>query len=292
MTTQVIPAKLVAMPAERFDGNQAELYGTVTKIWNRIGGDVFARVATQGKAGEEHPPRVTIKFPKGKINGEDISLMAGDVFLVQGWISDGPYNETLANFLTRAKKEKAFEICPELKPLEGVEVKRAMTFVIPERLEFVPPEDMEFVQDINQVRVEGVVSRVWEHRGSKFLRLAVYDKYAVAQNETAKFGRPKRTPHYVTVQFVNGMVDSRPVTLLKKDSQQKGGGIKVGYRIRITGRIGESFYKESLRTFLLSAKQAAAIGTFSNPSVVDEAWSSYSETCVIADKLIAYTRSD
>lgn len=292
MTTLAVPTTKVAIPAERFDGNQAKLYGKVTKIWSRIGGDVFARVATQGKAGDDHPPRVTIKFPKGKIDGEDISLMAGDTLLIHGWISDGPYTETLVNFLTRAKKETAFETCPELKSLEAVEVKRAMTFVIPERLEVVPPEDVELAQDINQVRVEGIVSRVWEHKGSKYLRLAVYDKYAVAQNETAKYGRPRRTPHYVTVQFVNGMVDGRPVTLLGKDSQQKGGGIKVGERIRITGRIGESFYKESLRTFLLSAKQAAAIGTFSNPSVVDEAWSSYSETCVIADKLIAYTSSD
>jgi hypothetical protein len=291
MNTQAIPTKMSPIPAERFDGNQAELYGTVTKIWSRIGGDVFARVATHGKEGEEHPSRVTIKFPKGKIDGGDISLMAGDGILVHGWISDGPYTETLVNFLTRARQEKAFDLCPELKPLEAVEVKRGMTFIIPENLEFVPSEELKFVKETNQVRVEGIVSRVWEHKGSKYLRLAVYDRYSVAQNETAKYGRPKRTPHYVTIQFANGKVDGRPITLHGKDSKDKG-GIKIGDRIRITGRIGESFYKESLRTFLLSAKQAEAMAAFTNPGVVDEAWSSYSETCVVADTLIHYTRSD
>jgi len=167
-----------------------------------------------------------------------------------------------------------------------------MTYVIPESLEVVPPDEAKFVQDTNQVKVEGVVARVWEHKGSKYLRLAVYDKYAVTPiQKTSKSGRPWRVPHYVTIQFVGGMVDGRPVTLLSKDSRQ-GGGVKVGNRIRVAGRIGESMYKESLRTFLLSVKQAEAIGTFSNPSVVDETWSSYSETCVIAETLIAYTNAD
>jgi len=110
MTIQAVATTTpVSNPTERFDGNQTNVFGTVTKIWSRTGGDVYARILTQGKAEEEHPPRLTIMIPKGKIGGQDISLMPGDALLVQGWISDGPYNESLKNFLSRAKRETAFD---------------------------------------------------------------------------------------------------------------------------------------------------------------------------------------
>ena len=279
---------LVAFPPttpERFDCNQVELVGFVTKIWARSSGDIFARLAIGEDSGDEKDPpessavdaRLTLLLPGGQVNGKDISLIKGDAIQVSGYLNDIPQWDTLGDFLLKARQLSLIERVPELVAATDARVKRILTCVIPESLEVKVSRTAQVIPR-SLARLEGVVARVWEYGGHLFARLAVYDQHTLTTNMPGNNGRLRRTPHYVTVQFTDEQVDGRVVKIRSKD------------RIRVTGTLGSRVYSENLRTFLISAHKADVLANLSDGQAPDDAWTVYVQTCLVAQQMIQYTR--
>lgn len=285
------PAVLPVTTPERFDGNHVDFTGLVTKIWARSSGDVFARIAIgEGPDDEEDNPepraidaRLTLRLPDGQVNGQDISLLKGDMLHVTGYLSDITQWETLRDFLLKARQTGLVERIPELAPAIDAQVKRMVTCVIPETLEVLAPQKVAAakageVSAQSTARLEGVVARVWEYGGHLFARVAVYDRHTLTTATPGNNGRERRIPHYVTVQFLNEQVDGRGVNLKPKD------------RIRVSGILGSRVYSENLRSFLLSAHKADVLATLSDGQAPDDVWTAYVQTCLVAQKMIQYTK--
>jgi hypothetical protein len=270
---------------ERFDVNQVELVGLVTKLWARSTGDVFARISVGEipEPGDDHlkdrsfDSRLTLLLPAGLVAGRDISLLKGDVLHIQGYLSDLTLWESLREFLLKARQSGLFERIPELAPAMGVQVKRMTTCVIPESLEVFDPKAIH-PNLYSLARLEGVVARVWVYGGHCFTRLAVYDQHTHLTGLPGNHGRRRRIPHYLTVQFPHEKVDGRSPVLKPRD------------RIRVSGPLGSRVYSENLRTFLISARRADVLAGLSDGQAPDEVWTVYVQTCLVADTLIQYTR--
>lgn len=285
------PTVLPVTTPERFDGNHVEFTGLVTKIWARSSGDVFARIAIgETPDDEEDNPepraidaRLTLRLPNGQVNGQDISLLKGDLVHATGYLSDITQPETLRDFLLKARQAGLVERIPELAPAMSAQVKRMVTCVIPETLNVIAPQraanattDKPLVQ--STARLEGVIARVWEYGGHLFARVAVYDSHTQVTAAPGNNGRERRVPHYVTVQFLNEQVDGRGVNIKPKD------------RIRVSGILGSRVYSENLRSFLLSAHKADVLATLSDGQAPDDVWTAYVQTCLVAQKMIQYTK--
>ncbi len=279
------PAVFPVTTPERFDGNHVEFTGVVTKIWARSSGDVFARIAIgEAPDNEEDTPqtntidaRLTLRLPNGQVNGQDISLLKGDVLHVTGYLSDITQWETLRDFLLKARQAGLVERIPELAPVMDAQVKRMVTCVIPEMLEVLAAKAGSLPVQ-SAARLEGVVARVWEYGGHLFARVAVYDQHTLVTAAPGNNGRARRVPHYVTVQFLNEQVDGRGVNLKPKD------------RLRVSGSLGSRVYSENLRSFLLSAHKADVLAALSDGQAPDDVWTAYVQTCLVAQKLIQYTK--
>ena len=268
---------------ERMDENEVEISGSVIKIWRRDR-HIFARLATQTGNKEAPPPRFTVKFPDGSFNGEGITLMAGDALRIRGWITDEPYYENLSEFLARAKNPIRMDNHFDLKKIGEVRVKRALTAVIPEQLEPLPE-----AIDLNKVVVEGVIARAWEHKAGKYVRLAVYHRHTRYTGEEGNHGRPRREPSYMTVQFSDGLVDGRAVKILPKRETPDESGLAPHDRVTASGMLAESFYSQSLHSFLLEAKRIDVLHEMPDASEAANVWSSYTQTVITARKLVQYT---
>jgi hypothetical protein len=270
---------------ERFDSNQIELVGLVTKIWARSTGDVFARVSVGEAQDIDDNPlkdrsfdyRLTLLLPAGQVAGQDISLLKGDALHIRGYLSDITLWESLREFLLKAHQSRLSERIPELEPVLGVRVKRMATCIIPEILE-VLYQKADTLSLHSIARLEGVVARVWLYGGHLFARLAVYDQHTRLTDLPGNHGRRRRVPHYLTVQFPHEQVDGRSLALKPKD------------RIRVSGSLGSRIYSENLRTFLISARRADVLAGLSDGQAPDEVWTAYVQTCLVADRLIQYTR--
>ena len=279
------PAVFPVTTPERFDGNQVEFTGLVTKIWARSTGDVFARLIIGDVSDEEEDnpeprsidARLTLRLPDGQVNGRDISLLKGDAVHITGYLSDITQWETLRDFLLKARQAGLVERIPELAHAMDAKVKRMLTCVIPETLEVLDLKVGQFTPQSN-ARLEGVVVCVWEYGGHLFIRLAVYDRHTLTTDTPGNNGRERRIPHYVTVQFPNEQVDGRGVSLKPKD------------RIRVSGSLGSLVYSENLRSFLLSAHKADVLANLSDGQAPDEVWTAYVQTCLVAQKMIQYTK--
>lgn len=118
------------------------------------------------------------------------------------------------------------------------------------------------VFDANEIRLSGIVQRVWERNSHKppgwkkgdaepspdiFARLSIYDPYAeeIRPEEHADLRRdpqgqlPMRRAHYVTLRFPNGRTsDGFDVSLSPRT------------RVRITGFVRDVPYEESLQKIL------------------------------------------
>ncbi len=260
-----------------------DLAGHVTKIWSRSTGDVFARIDTGATDAEKEldtipnqvDPRLTLRLPGGQVGGRDVSLLKGDALHITGYLDDLPQWETLRDFLLKAREEELVKRIPELLAASSAQVKRSVTCVVPETLELLDPARFS---PASFARVDGVVARVWEYGGHLFLRLAVYDRHTASTPAAGNHGRERRTPHYVTVQFLDQRVDGRAVILKLKD------------RIRVSGSLGSRIYSENLRSFLIAAHQASVLANLSDGQAPDEVWAAYAQTCLVAQKLIQYTK--
>jgi hypothetical protein len=270
---------------ERFDCNQVELVGLVTKIWARSTGDIFARLTIgEDSVDVKDPPesgavdaRLTLLLPGGQVNGQDISLIKGDALHIAGYLNDITQWDSLGDFLLKARQTNLIERVPELLPAMDARVKRLVTCLIPESLQVLVARTSRTIPQ-SIARLEGVVARVWEYGGHLFARLAVYDQHTPTTNTPVNNGRKRRIPHYVTVQFTNEQVDGRGVNLKPKD------------RIRVSGTLGSRVYSENLRTFLISAHKADVLANLSDGQAPDEVWTAYVQTCLVAQKMIQYTK--
>jgi hypothetical protein len=284
------PAVLPVTTPERFDGNQVEFTGLVTKIWARSNGDafandIFARIAIGETPDDEDDnpepraidARLTLQLPNGQVKGQDVSLLKGDMLHVSGYLSDITQWETLRDFLLKARQINLVERIPELAPAMDAHVKRMVTCVIPETLDVIPTKPGQSPAQ-STARLEGVVARVWEYGGHLFARVAVYDRNTLVTAAPGNNGRERRIPHYVTVQFLNEQVDGRGVNLKPKD------------RIRVSGILGSRVYSENLRSFLLSAHKADVLAILSDGQAPDDVWTAYVQTCLVAQKMIQYTK--
>ena len=265
---------------ERFDANQVELAGTVTRIWQR-GQDVFVRLAARSAADPDEPPEesdsqaachATLYLPGGLVNGSEASLFKGDRLRLSGCLVDIPKTETLRDFLLRAENPELLAEIPALGALD-IHLRRAMTCVLPEVLQVVPS-----IPEVNTARLEGVAARVWEYDRHRFVRLAVYDSHTRTTGEAGKNGRERRIPHYITVQFTEGAVGGRPVALKIKD------------RCRVSGVLIDRPYSESLRSFLLDAHQASVLAEIPNSDDIGDLRVRRSSACVVAQTLIQFTK--
>jgi hypothetical protein len=137
--------------------------------------------------------------------------------------------------------------------------------------------------------VEGIVARAWEHKADKYVRLAVYHAKAKTTAEEGKGGRARRVPHYVTVQFPGGMVDGRSLRILPKRVRDDEVGIAPRDRLVVTGSMAESYYSESLHSFLLDAKRIDVLENMPDSSQAANIWSSYSQAVILAKKIVHYT---
>jgi hypothetical protein len=268
---------------EHNDDNHVDISGTVIRIWKKEE-HIFARLVTCPGEKVEHPPRFTLKFEQGKFNGEGITLIAGDKLKLSGWICDQPYFETLQEFVSRSKYPINLDSGFRMDRTWSVQVKRSITAIV--------PESFEVLQDqvpLNSVRVEGIVARAWEHKADKFVRLAVYHSCAMTTDLEGKEGKLRRIPHYVTVQFSGGTVDGRSIRILPKRTQENELGIAPRDRMIVTGSMAESFYSQSLHSFLVDAKRIDVLGAMPDSSQAANIWSSYSQAVILATKLVHYT---
>ena len=281
----ITPSVFPATSPERFDANQVEFTGLVTKIWARSSGDIFARIiiGDVSEKEEDNPEpgavdaRLTLRLPNGQVNDQDISLLKGDALHVSGYLSDITQWETLRDFLLKVRQTGLIERIPELAPAINAQVKRLVTCVVPETLKVLDPGIGPYPAQ-STARLEGVVARVWEYGGHLFVRLAVYDQHTLITNSPGNNGRGRRVPHYITVQFTNEQVDGRSVHLKTRD------------RIRVSGSLGSRVYSECLRSFLLSAHKADVLANLSDGQAPDEVWTTYVQTCLVAQRMIQYTK--
>ena len=102
-----------ALSPERFDANQVELSGVVTRIWARRG-DVFARLDTSSAQQQDSSAllRCTLRFPNGLVNGQEVSLLKGDGLHLTGYLEDLPGEETLRDFLLKAVNWRSSSLTP------------------------------------------------------------------------------------------------------------------------------------------------------------------------------------
>jgi hypothetical protein len=228
---------------EQFDLNSATVVGTVQKIWGRTG-DVFARlrVSRRGLVVEIDDTQsgyINVRFPDGMVNGQDLSLQPGDAVQVQGYLTHAEFDESIRKFLETAGEPDFLDNVPpdDLPGWRAIKFKRVNIMFNAEKMMILDKAARPTV--INRMTFEGIVAREWPIGDDHYLRLAVYDEKAPLAHEQGNFGRPRRLPHYITVQFPGGKVAGREVVVRLKD------------RLRVTGEIRDQGWQRTLHEALL-----------------------------------------
>jgi len=256
---------------ERFDLNQARVTGAVQRMWSS-GPDILLRLLVDGGT-EEQSDRLTLMLPGGCIKGQPVTMMKGDRITVAGHLQDAPYTETGRQFAEKSRK--GGKLLEELPGLAEITSERMATYVVVHDLEFATAAAQPVV---NEVTVEGVISRVWNRNEQRFVRLAIYDQHTSTTGKAGKNGRPWRQAHYVSVHFVDGQVGGRSINLKVKD------------RVRIIGRLSERRYSETLGLFLMRTKKIAMLSTAANADDLREVRTPRVATYVQAASLIQFTK--
>jgi len=254
---------------EHFDLNQVHLDGAVQRAW-AFGADVLVRLALDGAA-DAQPNTVTLCLPGGCAGGEMITLLKDDRVSVSGYLVDSPYLENGQQFAERSRSD----LLQTVPGLGAVTTERVSTHVVIETLRIITASNPA---PVNEVIVEGVVSRLWSRGSQQFARLAVYDEHTLLDGRVGKNGRPWRKAHYVSVHFVDGNINGRSIRLEKKD------------RLRVHGKLGERRYRESLAMFLLRAGQIGLLANVLNADDVRETRVPRSSTYITAGSMIQFAR--
>ena len=254
---------------EYFDLNQVHLVGVVQRAW-AYGPDVLVRLALDGAASDP-TNTVTLCLTGGCVGGEPLTLLKDDHISASGYLVDSPYLESGSQFAERSLAD----LLQAVPGLEEVSTERVATHLVVEALQIIPEPTPK---PLNEVTVEGIVSRIWARGSHQFVRLAVYDAHTPADGRVGKNGRPYRRAHYVSVHFIDGMVNGRHVRLEKKE------------RLRVHGRLSERRYRESLAMFLLRAGQIGLLANVPNADDVRETRVPRSATYIIANAMIQFAR--
>lgn len=246
---------------EKFHLNQVRLSGAVQRIWS-AGADVMIRLATTDNE------RFLLSLIGGAVDGQPITLMKGDLISVAGYLVELPYLETGRQFMERVERQ---DLLADIPGLADVTDKRMATSIVVESLEIGNPHT------VNEVLIEGIVSRNWEKGNQRFARLAIYDEHTEVEGEGKK-GRPRRIAHYVSVHFPDGRVGGRPVALSQKD------------HIRVIGRLSERRYSESLGYFLMRAGAIGLLAQAPNADEIRDIRVSRVATYVVAESMLQFTK--
>jgi len=283
---------------ERFNANTANIQGVVYKIWpspKPKDRTIFARVQLDQESGQDNkkPARITVAFRNGKVADRPFNLLRGEHIQISGYMADIDRSETLEVFLTKCKRRDLLEEQPKLAAIAGIaKLKRPMTCLIPtekDSLDGLSKTDFKDLvwDDTNAALLEGVVAAVWTYTGHGFLRLAVYDEHTKILQENGN--RPKRRPHYVTVQLTNGKIDGRDIELLGRNGKPKPDTIRRGDRIAVQGRISQIAQWDNLRQFIIKARHAAVLSELPDTDRYNEIRFSSPMTVVEAQWFVQYT---
>lgn len=270
-------------PSEQFHANLVQVTaGRVQKIWPR-GGNILVVLGLEPDA---HPEPA---LEEGETPGDEsrwllpqlvlrlaaeapVSLFEGDRLDVTGWLDNQTYPESVRDFLVRGQHTEVLETIPAAKL--AAQVSRTVTHVIPETLTPTP----NGAAPLAQVVVEGLVARTWTFNHHRFARLAVYDEHAPVQEKAGgKRKFPRRTPHYVTVQFTDGKLGAREVTL------------KPNTRVRVTGTLISRIHSETFRDFLIRAHAADLLAEAPNSDKLADLRARYVQTYLVAATMIQFT---
>jgi hypothetical protein len=272
MTKTISPAP----KAEQFDHNTVELEGIIQRIWEH-GGSVFFRLAVFDQLRIDNDTHlyhgVTCRLPEGMVGNQLISLLPGDPVRVIGHLVDAPYIETMRQFLTDARAADFLDSIPDPAGWSAVKVSRVSTIV---DAQDVIQTQIEKGKCHNRTTVQGVIAKVWERGGNVLARLAVYDAHTTIASQNGKLDRPRRTPHYVTILFLDGKVNERAVHL------------EVKNRLRVIGYLSTRFYRESLKEILLRSKNLSLLNNLPNSDRVGDISAAREATYVVAQSAIVF----
>jgi hypothetical protein len=299
-TTNATDARssLVYTP-ERFNANQAEIQGVVYKIWpspDENDRTIFARVQVDDdKYGQEkeQPARITLAFLDGKVGGQPFNLLRGEHIQISGYLADYNRMETLEAFLAKCQRRDIILDQPELAAIAAkAAVKRPMTCFIPTEKDsldgLTKSEYKDLVWDkTNSVLLEGVVVSTWNYTQHGFIRLAVYDRNTEVLEENGN--RPRRKPHYVTVQLTDGKIGDVEIELLGKKGKPKPNSIRVGDRIAVQGRFTQRAQWDNLRSFIVRSGKAGVLAKLPDTDRYSEIRFSSPMTVVEAQWFVQYT---
>jgi hypothetical protein len=262
---------------ERFDMNTVQIAGTVQKIRPFNTHHVLVHMAS----GANH---ITLTLPED----HDITLFAGEMVRVQGWLEDVPYDESFAAFIQRAGRSDLLEKYPELSAIRDVTIQRALTVITPAATQNI--EDPAALDDPdNSVRLEGCIVSSWIYSRNLYVRLVVYDEHAPVIAGDGRSGLPRRKAHYVTIQFRNGMVDGRTIKLGSEECDVTPAVLHRDDRIRISGQIKGRVYVETMRKWLTRAKRADVSSTLPNcDMLLDDVKARYGQIVIEATRLIQF----
>ena len=283
---------------ERFHENKASVQGEVYKIWpSPVPGDrtIYARMQLDQENGQKDtkPARITVAFLDGEVAGRPFNLLRGEHIQLSGYMADFDRSETLEVFLTKCKRRELLDEQPKLAAIAGkAKLQRPMTCLIPtekDSLNGLNKTDYKDLvwDDTNSALLEGVVASVWTYAEHGFIRLAVYDEYTEILQ--ANGNRPKRKPHYITVQLTDGKIGSIAIELLGKNGKPKPNTIRRGDRIAIQGRFSQTAQWDNLRQFIIKSKHAAVLSELPDTDRYNEIRFSSPMTVVEALWFVQYT---
>ena len=230
------------MMEEKFDLNRVQVSGIVQRIWD-YGEDIFVRL--EFYPDEDRPPRyITLKIAGGMIDGEFVTLQPGELVQVEGHLADAPYTESIREFFNDAKAQPFYEDTELAAEWNGIEIKRVGTQIVVMTLAAVTANP-----NLNNVMIQGIVTRSWVGGADLFARLAVYDENTEIIKASNNGKLPKRKPHYITIRILKGELDGKKIAMQKRN------------RVRISGHLHIHFYRQSLPAILERANKKKLVET-------------------------------
>jgi hypothetical protein len=283
---------------ERFNTNTVSAQGIVYKIWpspKPKDRTIFARVQLDQKDEQSNtkPARITVAFRNGKIAGRPFNLLRGEHIQISGYLVDMDRQETLENFLAKCKRRDLIEEQPKLAAIAGkANVRRPMTCIIPtekDSLDGLTKTDFNDLawDNTNSALLEGVVASVWTYMQHGFIRLAIYDEHTTILEENGN--RPRRKPHYITVQLTDGKIGDIAIEFLGNNGKPKPNTIRRGDRIAVQGRFTQQAQWDNLRNFIIKSRHAAVLSELPDTDRYSEIRFSSPMTVIEAQWFVQYT---
>lgn len=219
---------------EQFDINQVNLAGKIIRVWGRAD-DVYARlrVSNRGWLVEEDDAQstyVTLRLPQGMVAGKAVTLGAGDVVKLSGFLTQHQIEISLRRFLDAAGEMEFIEsVPPQDAPAWHAIVLRRNSNVLNVRTLANASAGEE--AKVNHVVLEGIVARRWDYprddKVDRFVRLAIYDRWTRTMGGPYRRGLPRRLAHYVNVLLPDGLREPKPKQRLRVTGELRDRGRRV-----------------------------------------------------------------